>query len=164
MECAEVRSWVSRKIDGELSEPEIKDFDEHIGQCPACAREYGLLALPHQIAAKIPPIDPSPFFYKKLSFRIESEAQGMAGWQLFWRLERQMVPALAGITLALLCALAYLQLQGPKADIYQDYEGVLLTEEQPHRMLIGEQGDITDAAVLNAIAERQSGFRNHNKK
>ena len=164
MECAEVGSWVSRKIDGELSEPEIKDFDDHIGQCPECAREYGLLALPHQLAAKIPPIAPSPFFYKKLSFRIESEAQSMAGWQLFWRLERQMVPALAGITLALLCALAYLQLQGPKADIYQDYEGVLLTEEQPHRMLIGEQGDITDASVLNAIAERQSGFRNHNKK
>ena len=87
----------------------------------------------------------------------------MAGWQLFWRLARQMVPALAGITLALLCALAYLQLQSPKADVYRDYEGVLLTEEQP-RMLIGELGDITDASVLNAIAEQQSGFRSHNKK
>jgi hypothetical protein len=75
-----------------------------------------------------------------------------------------MVPALAGITLALLCALAYLQLQSPKADIYRDYEGVLVTEEQPHRMLIVEQGDITDASVLNAIAEQQSLFRNHNKK
>jgi hypothetical protein len=164
MECAEVRALLFRKIDGELSESEIGDFDNHIGQCYSCAREYGLLALPHQVASEIPPVTPSPFFYKKLSFCIESEAQGMAGWQLFWRLARQMVPALAGITLALLCALAYLQLQRPKVDIYRDYKGVLITEDQPHRMLIVEQGDITDASVLNAIAEHQSSFRNHNKK
>lgn len=164
MECAEVRAWLFRKIDGELSESEIRDFDDHIGQCPSCAREYGLLALPHRVASAIPPVTPSPFFYKKLSVHIASEAQGMAGWQLFWRLARQMVPALAGITLALLSALAYLLLQGPKTDVYRDYEGVLITEEQPHRMLIGEQGDITDASVLNAIAEHQSGFQNHNKK
>ena len=164
MKCAEVRARLFRKIDGELSESEISDFDDHIEQCHLCAREYGLLALPHRIASEIPPVTPSPFFYKKLSFRIESEAQGMAGWQLFWRLARQMVPALAGITLALLSALAYLQLQGPKADVYRDYEGVLVTEEQPHRMLIGDQGDITDASVLSAIAERQAGFRNHNPK
>jgi hypothetical protein len=164
MECAEVKALLFRKIDGELSESEIRDFDDHIGKCYSCAREYRLLGLPHRVASEIPPVTPSPFFYKKLSFRIESEAQGMAGWQIFWRLARQMIPALAGITLALLCALAYLQLQPPKVDIYRDYEGVLITEEQPPRMLIGEQGDITDASVLNAIAEQQSGFRNHNKK
>jgi hypothetical protein len=164
MECAEVRSWIFRKIDGELSKSEIRDFDDHIGQCHSCAREYGLLELPHRIASEIPSVTPSPFFYKKLNDRIESEAQGMAGWQLFWRLAHQMIPALAGITLALLSALVYLQLQGPKTDIYRDYKGVLLTEEQPHQILIGEQGDITDASVLNAIAEQQSGFRNHHNK
>jgi predicted anti-sigma-YlaC factor YlaD len=164
MECAEVRTWLFRKIDGELSESENRDFDSHIARCPSCAREYGLLAFPHRMASTIPPVTPSPFFYKKLRLRVESEAQGMAGWQLFWRLARQMIPALAGITLALLSALAYLQLQGPKADIYQDYKGVLVTEEQPHRMLVGDQGDITEASVLSAIAERQSGYRNHNTK
>jgi hypothetical protein len=159
MECAEVRAWLFRKIDSELSESENRAFDDHIVQCSSCAREYGLLALPHRIAPEIPPVTPSPFFYKKLKLRIEGEAQGMAGWQLFLRLARQMIPALAGITLALLSALAYLQLQGPKANIYRDYEGVFITEEQPHRMLAREQGDITDASVLNAIAERQSGYQ-----
>ncbi|MBP1622157.1 MAG: hypothetical protein H6Q07_177, partial [Acidobacteria bacterium] len=82
--------------------------------------------------------------------------QGMAGWQLFWRLARQMVPALAGITLALLTAFAYLQLQSPKNDTYQDYRGVFFTEEPSHGMLAGDQGDITDASVLSAIAENQA--------
>jgi len=164
MKCAEVRAKLFRKIDGELSESEIRDLDDHIQQCHSCARDYNLLALPHRMASGIPPVAPSPFFYKKLRFRIESEAQSMAGWQLFWRIARHMVPALAGVTLALLSALVYLQLQNPKADVYRDYQGVLISEEQPNRMLIVDQGDITDASVLNAIAQRQSGFPDNNKK
>ncbi|HTY64867.1 MAG TPA: zf-HC2 domain-containing protein [Acidobacteriota bacterium] len=164
MECAEVRTWIFRKIDGELSESETVDFDNHVAHCSSCAREYRFLAFPHRVASEIPPVTVSPFFYKKLSLRIEREAQGMIGWQLFWRLERQLIPALAGITLALLMAFAYLQLQGSKADSYQDYRGVFITEEQPHRMLSGEQADITDASVLSAIADRQYEYRNRNGK
>jgi len=158
MECAEVRAWLFRKIDGELSESESRDFDNHIARCISCAREYRLLAFPHRMASEILPVTPSPFFYRKLRNRIENEAQGMAGRQLLWRLARRMIPALAGITLALLTALAYLQLQNPKADMYQDYRGVFITEESSHRILAGEQGDITDASVLSAIAEKQSGY------
>lgn len=156
MKCAVVRDWICRKIDGELSKSENRDFEDHIAQCSSCAREYRLLALLHRIASEIPPVAPSPYFYGKLKHRIESEAQGMAGWQLFWRLARQMVPALAGITLALLTAFAYLQLQSPKNDTYQDYRGVFFTEEPSHGMLAGDQGDITDASVLSAIAENQA--------
>ena len=158
MECAEVRAWLFRKIDGELSEPESADFDKHIARCPSCAREYGLLVIPRRMASEISPVTPSPFFFSKLRHRIESEEQGVAAWQLFRRLARQMIPALAGITLALLTAFAYLQLQNTKADIYQDYRRVFLTEEPSHRMLAGEQGEITDASVLSAIAEKQSGY------
>jgi anti-sigma factor RsiW len=158
MECAEVRAWLFRKIDGELSGPENMGFDNHIARCPSCAREYGLLVIPRRIASEISPVTPSPFFFSKLRHRIESEEQGAAAWQLFRRFARQMIPALAGIALALLTAFAYLQLQNPKADIYQDYRGVFLTEEPSHRMLAGDQGDITDASVLSAIAEKQSGY------
>jgi hypothetical protein len=164
MECTEVRTWIFRKIDGELSESENRDFDSHIARCFSCAREYRLMALPHQVAHKIPPVIPSPFFYRKLELQIESEAKGMVGWQLFWLLERRLVPALAGITLALLTAFAYMQLQGSRADGYQDYRGIIITEEQPHRMLAGEQADITDASVLSAIADRQYEYWNRNGK
>lgn len=78
----------------------------------------------------------------------------MASWRIFWELTHHMVPALACITLALLSVLAYVQLNGPKADLYREYERVFITEEQPHQMLASEQGDITDMSVLRAIAER----------
>jgi predicted anti-sigma-YlaC factor YlaD len=164
MKCDVARTWLFRKIDGELSESENRDFDEHIERCASCAREYRLVALPHQMASGIPAVRPSPFFYNKLKLRIESESQSMERWQFFWRLERQLVPVLACITLVLLTAFAYLQLRGSKADMYQDYRGVFITEEQPHQMLAGEQGDITAESVLSAIAERQSVYWNRSGK
>ena len=158
MKCTEVRARLFRKIDGELSESENRELDDHIERCPSCARELRLTALPSRMGAGIPQVAPSPFFYNKLILSIEKESQGMASWQLFLRLSRQMVPALAGITLALLTALAFLQFQGSNRDVYPDYRKVFITEEQSHRMLAGDQADITDASVLRAIADRQTGY------
>ena len=163
MNCAEVRNRLFRKIDGELSESENRALDAHFAQCASCAREYGLLALPNRIAQEIPRLTPSPFFYQKLKARIEGEAQELAGWQVVWKIARQMVPALAGITLALLTILVYLQLHGPKNDPLA-YEGIFIAEDQPRQMLVAEQGDITDVSVLSAIAERESNHQHHNAK
>jgi anti-sigma factor RsiW len=164
MECAEMKIWLFRKIDGELSDLENAALDTHLAQCASCAREYRLLALPRRIAQKIPQPMPSPFFYQKLRMRIESEVQGTAGWQVLWGLARKMVPALAGITLALLSVLAYLQMQSPEADLYRAYESVFITEEQPYGMLVAGQGSITAESVLAAIAERESNHRHQNGK
>ncbi len=161
MRCAEARNWLFRKIDGELSDSEIRALDIHLAQCPSCAREYGLLALPQRIAQATPELRPSPFFYQKLRMRIEGEAREIAGWQVFWRLARQVVPALAGITLALLSVLAYVQFHSPEANFYRAYERVLAAEEQPHQMLVIEQGDISDVGVLSAIAEREPNHQHH---
>ena len=164
MECAEVKIWLFLKIDGELSELENAALDTHLAQCASCAREYRLLALPRRIAHRIPQPMPSPFFYQKLRMRIEGEVQGTAGWQVLWGLARKMIPALAAITLALLSVLAYLQMHGPKAELYREYERVFITEEQPYGMLAAGQGGITAESVLTAIAERESIHRHQNAK
>jgi len=163
MKCAEVQNRLFRKIDGELSESENTLLDAHLAQCPSCTREYRLLALPHRIGEEVPPLTPSPFFYQKLRTRIEGECREMAGWQVIWKIARQMIPALAGITLALLTVLIYLQLQSPKNDPGA-YEGIFIAEDQPSQMLVTEQGDITDVSVLSAIAERESSHQHHNAK
>ena len=155
MECAELRNWLSRKIDGELSTSETAELDAHLAQCASCAREYGLLSLPRRFARRIPQPVPSPFFYQRLRTHIESESKSISGWRIFWELERHMIPALAGITLALLSVLVYLQLNGPHGNL-SEYERVFITEEQPHLMLAADQGEITDASVLSAIAGRDA--------
>jgi hypothetical protein len=166
MNCTTAQERLFRKIDGELSISENAELNAHLKNCASCSREYGLLSLPSQIAKTIPPITASPFFYQKLRMQIEDEAQGIASWQIIWKLARQMVPALAGITIALLSVFAYHQLlQTPEAGIYRNYDRAFISDDQSHKMLVAEQKDITYESVLTAIAERPSGrFSNLDSK
>lgn len=159
MECTIVRTQLFRRIDGELSAFESGQLEAHLAQCASCAQEYRLLTLPGRIAQAIPTLTPSRYFFSRLKARIESEVQSIAIWQTIFGLARRVVPALAGITLALLSAFAYFELRSPQADIYQAYDRFFISEDQPHPMLIAEQGDITDESVLQAIAERESARR-----
>ena len=154
MECAVVRNALFRKIDGELSDAESALLDAHLAKCASCMREYKLLALPRRITRAIPAFTPSSYFYQTLKMRIEGEAQSVDVWRIFFGLTRRVIPALAGVTLALLSVFAYLQLRGPEVDIYRAYDQVFITEDHPHRMFIAERGEITNASVLNAIAGR----------
>ena len=148
-----------RQIDQELSELETAELNAHLDICASCRQEYRILSLPGRIAQTLPPVEPSPFFYQRLRSNIEGEAQQVAGWNIFTHLARQVIPALAGITLALLTVFAYIQFTGSEPDLYRAYDRVFITEEQPHQML--SEGDITDESVLNAIAE-QDASRRHN--
>lgn len=154
MECAAVKKWMLRKIDGELSGSESAELDGHLAQCASCMREYRIRSLHRWIARAIPSVAPSPYFYQTLRSRIDGEAQSNAGWQISLGLTRRMVPAMAGITLALVSVFAYLQMRGPETSIYSAYGQALLLEDHLHRMVIAEQAEITDASVLRAIAER----------
>ncbi|WP_083188183.1 MULTISPECIES: anti-sigma factor family protein [Prosthecochloris] len=40
MNCKKALSLMSAAVDGELSEREQQDFDQHITWCVSCAREY----------------------------------------------------------------------------------------------------------------------------
>ena len=153
MKCTAVRDLIFRKIDNELSESETAEFDAHLAECASCTREYRLLTLPSRIAQAVPPPEPSPFFYRKLSMRLEGEAKNAVGWQFIFGLARQVIPALAGITLALLSVFIYVQLSGHEPDLYKAYDRVFVSEDQSHDML-SELGDPTDESILTAIAER----------
>ncbi len=154
MKCTTVKELLFRQIDRELSEIDSAELNAHLDSCASCNREYGILSLPKRIAQTLPPVEPSPFFYQRLRSNIEGEAQTVAGWNIFTHLARQVIPALAGVTLALLTVFAYIQFTGSEPDLYKAYDRIFITEEQPHQMLSG--GDITDESVLNAIAEQDT--------
>jgi hypothetical protein len=164
MKCTAVRDLLFRKIDNELADPEKAELDEHLAKCASCSREYALLGFPGRIAQAISPLEPSPYFYQKLKINIDGEAQKAAGWQPIFGLARQVIPALAGITFALISVFFYFQMSGKEPDLYKAYDRVFITEDQPNRMLIYEQGEITDESVLSAIAERQLSHRNRELK
>jgi len=154
MNCKIAKEKLFSRIDSELPDIESSELDDHLAQCPSCNRDYRLLTLPQQLARKIAPVTASPFFYQKLQRRIEEDSQGIAGWQAIVGLARKMVPALAGITLALLSVFAYFQMQTPDVELYRNYDRVFTSDDQSHRMLVAEQKDITYESILTAIAER----------
>jgi predicted anti-sigma-YlaC factor YlaD len=165
MNCTIVKSWLFRKIDGELSDSENMELDAHLANCMSCNREYRLVTFPNRIAQIIPPPEPSPFFYQKLSAQIDGEIKKNALWQALWGLARPMVPTLAGITLALLSVFAYFQMHGHEVDLYKTYDRAFIFEDQPNQMLAADQGDITYESVLKTIAEQESNYRrNQNQK
>jgi hypothetical protein len=164
MNCATVQSWLFRKMDGELSDSENMELDAHLVKCISCSREYTLLTLPHRFAQIDPPPAPSPFFYQKLRTRIDSEIKENAGWRALWGLARPMVPALAGITLALLTVFAYQQIRGPKIDPYRTYDSAFISEDQSNQMHVAEQGDTTYESILKTIAEQESNYRRNQRR
>jgi anti-sigma factor RsiW len=154
MKCKTARDLLFRKIDAELLPDEDARLEEHLAGCTPCRREYRLLRIPSVVARSGAPITPSPWFYQGVRARIEEEAPGMALWTSVRTLAHRMIPAMAGVTLALLAAFAYLQMRAPDAALFRGYDGVYLSDDQSHRMLVAEQTDITYESVLTAIASR----------
>ncbi|MBN2337689.1 MAG: zf-HC2 domain-containing protein [Acidobacteria bacterium] len=154
MKCKTARDLLFRKIDAELSGDEDARLEEHLAGCASCLREYRLLRIPSLVARSSTPITPSPWFCQGVRARIEEESPGMALWTSVQTLAHRMIPTLAGVTLALLAAFAYLQMRAPDAALFRDYDGVYLSDDQSHRMLVAEQTDITYESVLTAIASR----------
>jgi predicted anti-sigma-YlaC factor YlaD len=156
MDCAEARIWFFRKIDNELSAEDNGLLDSHLAGCPACMREFRILEIPRRIGQAIPAFEPSPYFYRRLRARIESDSQNITVWQIVLGISRQVVPALAAVTLALLSVFAYLQIRGAEVDVYQAYDRMLFSGDRALNMV---QGEVTDESVLRAIAEQEANRR-----
>jgi len=159
MDCQTARIWLFREVDGELGESEQVRLRQHLSGCPGCVRSKELLMLPRRIGRALPILEPSPFFYQRLRARIESETRPVTLAQIILAMSRQTVPAMAVVMLLLLSALAYDLLQNPQTDVVQAYDRIFMSSDRPQRMVIADQADITDEAVLRALAEEENSRR-----
>jgi hypothetical protein len=152
MDCVIARSWLFRLLDEELSSAERDRLQSHLDFCTSCTREWKILSLPRRIGKSIPALEPSPFFYTRLRARLERESQSITIWQIILGLSRQIVPALATVTLVIISLFAYFEFCGPRADFYQAYDSIFLSGDRPSRMVIADE--ITEESVLHALAEK----------
>jgi hypothetical protein len=141
-------------MDDELSPEEREQLDSHLASCPSCIREWKILTLPRRIGRSIPALEPSPFFYARLKARLESEERSITIWQIILGLSRQIVPALATVTVVIVSLFAYLEFRGPAPDLYRAYDSIFMSGDHPTRMVIAEE--ITDDSLLHALAEQPS--------
>ena len=115
-------------------------------------REWKILTLPRRIGRSIPVLEPSPFFYTRLKERLEREKQSVTLWHVLLGLSRQIVPAMATLTLVIISLFAYFEFRGPRMDLYQAYDSIFMSGDRPSRMVIADE--ITDESVLHALAEK----------
>jgi hypothetical protein len=155
MDCAAAGTSIFRSLDQELNVRESEQLQIHLAECPSCARQMKLLLLPRRIGRALPAFEPSPFFYQRLRAQL-AESQSITIWQVVLGLSRQLVPALAVVTLVLVSVFAYSQLGTTDVDVYQAYDMIFMSGDRPYRMVIADQDDITDEAVLQSIAEDDS--------
>jgi Putative zinc-finger len=155
MDCAAAKTSIFRSLDQELNVRESEQLQIHLAECPSCARQMKLLLLPRRIGQALPAFEPSPFFYKRLRAQL-AESQSITIWQVVLGLSRQLVPALAVVTLVLVSVFAYSQLGSTDVDVYQAYDMIFMSGDRPYRMVIADQDDITDETVLRSIAQEDS--------
>jgi len=152
MQCDIVRIWLFRLMDDELSEVEREQLESHLAACSSCAREWKILSMPRRIFEAIPVFEASPQFYRNLRIQLAGESQTIGVWQILLALSRQIVPAMAIVTLMLVSVFAYMQFRSAEVDVYQAYEGIFVSGDQAERMVIEDADELTDEALLRALA------------
>ena len=160
MDCEIVRQKIFDRMDCEIdaeingaSPANDAELEKHLADCAVCRREYGLFSLPRAAAAAEPPVTASAWFYRRICRRIEDEVQSRAGRQAVWKLAFKMIPALAGVTLALASIFVWQETR-PSRSMTQNYEYVFIEDDAARRVLADDQNDISYESVLVALAER----------
>jgi hypothetical protein len=157
MDCTRARKLLFRNLDAELSAAEAGDLSDHVSGCASCTREKRVLAIPRQIGNTFPVLQPSPYFYSRLKARLDQESQPLTVWQLMLTISRQLVPAFAALTLALLSIFAYYQVRGRQEDRAYAYDLVLHSLDRRQAIILGAQGEINDESFLVTLIEDENG-------
>ena len=73
MKCNELKKTLSIYMDRELPSEEIRSVAEHIRACDSCGRWLSDLEEIWQALDALPPANPSPYLYARLSRRLRNE-------------------------------------------------------------------------------------------
>ena len=89
MKCRKIQRTLSAFLDGELSEKKAMHVAEHLSRCPTCQQEATSLSSAWEALGEIREVDPSPYFWTRLSGRIAQVEERRFGGVL----HRLLVPA-----------------------------------------------------------------------
>ena len=100
MHCHQVRKKLSSYQDGQLPPTEMKKVREHLRHCPDCAMQLQELESVWTTLGKVEQFDSAPFFWAKLSHRLNQTSEKKARRQRAGFLPRiSPVPVLAMLLL-----------------------------------------------------------------
>lgn len=74
MQCLEASEWMSIRLDGELTESEVKVLDEHLATCADCRAEWDTMQRTTALFSDVPFAAPSPLFAERVMARVQQRA------------------------------------------------------------------------------------------
>lgn len=96
MRCRTIQRKLSVFLDGELSEKQASRIAEHLSGCPVCQQRAESLSSLWEQLGEMREIDPSPYFWTRLSARIaQTEERRFSLDKVRGMLDRMLLPATA---------------------------------------------------------------------
>jgi len=143
MDCRDVDRFLDHYLDGEFSEADSATLEEHLGSCPGCRRlALAEVNLRRGLEAKLNPAPALPV--ARRDSIIEGALARTAGtrWANLFR-PAILVPASAGITLALVATLWVAWPSGGEYDHFID-DSIMAHESELPSEVEGDEAAITD--------------------
>jgi anti-sigma factor RsiW len=84
MNCCHIQKRLAAYQDGEIGGEERARIAAHLGGCPSCRSAYAELEQVWQSLEKIPEIEVSPGFERRLSERINTVPEPCSWWRFPW--------------------------------------------------------------------------------
>jgi anti-sigma factor RsiW len=84
MSCHHIQKRLSAYQDGEIAGKERERIATHLEACPACRSAYAKLGQAWQMLEKIPEIETSAGFERRLSARINAVPEPRSWWRFPW--------------------------------------------------------------------------------
>jgi len=84
MNCWRIQKKLSAYQDGEMADEERERIAAHLEGCPSCRHSYAELDLLWQSLEKIPDVDVSRNFNRRLSKRINAASEPRSRWRFPW--------------------------------------------------------------------------------
>ena len=160
MKCDEIKQLLIAYLDGELSAEQAAAVQQHLADCPDCAREHRLLQCTWEMLLEDDDVEPSPDFARNFWHRVRGaephEELSVPPGQARARLRRVLTwaPALAaGFTIAFLAGWfvgGAGQQNGTDAAFLHDYEMIQeidLLENLPVLQVADINADINGEGV-----------------
>ena len=102
MKCEEIKRKLSAFLDNELKEEDMRLIRDHLKECKMCAEELQAINSVWNFVEKAEGLEPSPYFWTRLSARIaQQEKEKTFRWNFLRRLISNPIPVAAAAALVL---------------------------------------------------------------
>lgn len=103
--CEKMLETMSAAVDGQASEAELRELEQHLAACPACRSDYAALRATVKAVRELPPAPAPADLAQRVRQRLERKKTPILAWYVFNRPPARV--ALAAALVLVVCMLSF---------------------------------------------------------